>query len=135
MTNKPVIEAIDHLVLTAADVAATIEFYTRVLGMTAERFQPADGSPPRQALLFGRQKINLHDAASPYSPHAAVAKPGTADLCFLSPTPIAEWQEHLAVLGIALEQGPVAKTGATGRLCSIYIRDPDGNLLEISNLQ
>ena len=128
------ITSIDHIVMTAADPDATIAFYCDVLGMELQSFQPADGSPARQALCFGNQKINLHDAASPYVPHARQPVAGAVDLCFLSEVPIADWQQRFAAHDIALEHGPVEKTGATGRLWSVYVRDPDGNLIEISNL-
>jgi catechol 2,3-dioxygenase-like lactoylglutathione lyase family enzyme len=128
------ITSIDHIVMTAADPDATIAFYCDVLGMELQTFQPADGSPARRALCFGNQKINLHDAASPYVPHARQPVAGAVDLCFLSEMPIADWQARFADHGIELEHGPVEKTGAAGPLWSVYIRDPDGNLVEISNL-
>ena len=127
----PSVTALDHLVLTVADIDATIAFYTRVLGMQAQTFFPADGST-RHALSFGRQKINLHPAAAPFDPKAAVALPGTADLCFLTETPLPDWQAHLARHRVAIEDGPVRRTGATGPILSLYVRDPDGNLIEIS---
>jgi catechol 2,3-dioxygenase-like lactoylglutathione lyase family enzyme len=127
------ITSIDHIVMTAADPDATIAFYCDILGMELQSFQPADGSPVRPALCFGNQKINLHDAASPYVPHARQPVAGAVDLCFLSDVPIADWQERFAANDIALEHGPVEKTGATGPLWSVYVRDPDGNLIEISN--
>lgn len=128
----PQVTALDHLVLTVADIPATCRFYAAVLGMNVEVFHPADGST-RRALAFGRQKINLHQAGAEFEPKAARPAPGTADLCFLSETPLDDWIAHLAEQGIAVEGGPVARTGATGPLLSIYIRDPDGNLIEISN--
>ncbi|GGF62275.1 Catechol 2,3-dioxygenase [Mameliella alba] len=128
----PAVQSLDHLVLTVADPAATRQFYETVLGMQAERFIPADGST-RWALKFGRQKINLHTAGQEFDPKARRPGPGTADLCFLSETPLAEWQAHLAALGVTIEEGPLPRTGATGPIRSIYIRDPDGNLIEISN--
>ncbi len=128
------ITSIDHIVMTAADPDATIAFYCDVLGMELQSLQPADGSPARRALCFGNQKINLHDAASPYVPHARQPVAGAVDLCFLSDMPIADWQQRFAANDIALEHGPVEKTGATGPLWSVYVRDPDGNLIEISNL-
>lgn len=128
----PVLTSLDHLVLTVTDMAATLAFYTQVLGMQAEVFHPADGST-RHALSFGAQKINLHPAAAPFDPKAARVTPGSADLCFLSDAPLADWQAHLAAEGIAIEQGPVRRTGAQGPILSVYIRDPDGNLIEIAN--
>ncbi|MBY5989674.1 VOC family protein [Roseovarius atlanticus] len=124
--------SLDHLVLTVADVDATVTFYTDVLAMTAEAFTPADGTR-RWALKFGAQKINLHKAGAEFEPKAAHPRPGTADLCFLSDVPLADWQAHLAEYGVTVEEGPLPRTGATGPLTSIYIRDPDGNLIEISN--
>ena len=126
------VSALDHLVLTCADMDATVLFYTSVLGMRAESFAAADGSR-RQALYFGAQKINLHQEGGEFRPHAARPVPGAADLCFLSEVALVEWQAHLAAQGVAVEEGPVARSGAAGPIRSLYIRDPDGNLLEISN--
>jgi catechol 2,3-dioxygenase-like lactoylglutathione lyase family enzyme len=126
----PLIRSIDHFVLTAADVDATIDFYTRVLGMTAQSF--AGG---RRALAFGNQKINLHQAGAEFEPKARAATPGSADFCLLSDVPVAEIALHLAAEGVEIIEGPVAKTGAAGPLVSIYFRDPDGNLVEVSNLE
>lgn len=130
----PKISSLDHLVITAEDLQATLDFYTEALGMAHQPFAVADGTT-RHALAFGAQKINLHEAGSEFLPHAAKPGPGTADLCFLSEMPIAEWQAHLAALNIEIEEGPVARTGAQSPLLSIYLRDPDGNLIEISNSQ
>lgn len=107
-------------------------FYCEVLGMRAETFQPADGSV-RTALLFGAQKINLHDAAAPFAPHAAQVAAGSADLCFLSAVPVADWITHFNDHGVTVEEGPVRRTGATGPILSVYLRDPDGNLIEVAN--
>ena len=123
----PRVSSLDHLVLTVADPAATVAFYTRVLGMEARSFGAG-----RQALHFGDQKINLHPSAAPIRPHAAAPTAGSADLCFLSETPLDDWQAHLEALGVAVEEGPVDRTGATGPIRSLYVRDPDGNLVEIS---
>lgn len=128
---RPTLTSLDHLVLTVADIPRSIAFYDRVLGMTAQEFHPADGSA-RWALSFGQQKINLHTFGMEFDPRAANAHPGSADLCFLTETPLDDWQRHLAGWGIAVEEGPVTRTGATGPICSIYIRDPDGNLIEIA---
>ena len=128
----PAVSGLDHLVLTVAEIDATIRFYQDGLGMTAEAFTPADGNP-RWALKFGDQKINLHPAEAPFQPHATVPAPGSADLCFLSDQPLADWQTHLAALNITILEGPVARTGATGPITSLYLCDPDGNLIEISN--
>jgi len=126
----PAVEALDHLVLTVRDIGATLAFYG-VLGMDAVTFRAADGST-RHALRFGRQKINLHEAGAEFAPHAASPVPGSADLCFLTTTPLGAWQAHLAARGIAVEAGPVARSGAEGPITSLYIRDPDGNLVEIA---
>ena len=126
--TRPLVRAIDHFVLTCADVDATIAFYERVLGMTAETF--AGG---RRALSFGGQKINLHQAGAEFTPRARVPTPGSGDFCLLSDTPVEEVARHLESEGVAVIEGPVAKAGATGPLTSIYFRDPDGNLVEVSN--
>lgn len=126
--SRPLVRAIDHFVLTCGDVEVTVAFYERALGMKAESF--AGG---RRALSFGKQKINLHQAGAEYVPHAENPLPGSADFCLLSDVPVAEIAEHLASMGVAVIEGPVARTGATGPLTSIYFRDPDGNLVEVSN--
>ena len=127
----PRVTSLDHLVLTTRDMEACIGFYSGVLGMEARSFAAADGTT-RQALHFGAQKINLHQAGAEFAPHARRPMPGSADLCLLSDTPLEAWQAHLAARGIAIEEGPVARSGATGPIRSLYIRDPDGNLIEIS---
>lgn len=128
----PKLASLDHLVLTVADVDATVRFYEDVLGMCAEVFHPADGST-RTALKFGAHKINLHASGAEFEPKARAATPGSADLCFLTETSLTDWGTHLADTQISVEEGPIARTGASGPLVSIYIRDPDGNLIEISN--
>lgn len=128
----PQVSGLDHLVLTVADLDRTIAFYCDVLGMVSDDFRPADGSV-RWALKFGAQKINLHAAAAPFEPKARVATPGSADLCFLSDQPIEDWQLHFDAHGVVVEEGPVKRTGATGPILSLYVRDPDGNLIEVSN--
>ncbi|MFQ4139677.1 VOC family protein [Nodosilinea sp. PGN35] len=121
------IAALDHLVLTVADIARTREFYRSVLGMETVTF--GDG---RQALRYGQQKINLHQAGLSFAPHARFPTPGSADLCFLLVGSIDATVSHLQASGVPIVAGPVRRTGATGTLRSIYIRDPDGNLLELS---
>ncbi len=128
----PHVDKLDHLVLSVVDVSRSIGFYETVLGMQAKQFHPADGST-RWALTFGTQKINLHPAEEPFEPKAARPQSGSADLCFLSANPLSEWEAHFAALGVGIEAGPVARTGATGALMSLYVRDPDGNLIEVSN--
>jgi catechol 2,3-dioxygenase-like lactoylglutathione lyase family enzyme len=122
------IDRIDHLVLTVRDIAATVEFYRAALGMIEIRF--GEG---RVALGFGRQKINLHRAGAEFEPKAGTPVPGSGDICLISATPLDAVRRHLDALGIVIEQGPVARSGALGPMQSIYIRDPDGNLIEISN--
>ena len=123
----PTLASLDHLVLTVADLDRTVRFYRDVLWMEAVTFGAG-----RTALMFGAQKINLHPATAPFEPKARTPTPGSADLCFLTETSLADWQAHLAAQGIAVEEGPVARTGARGPIRSIYLRDPDGNLIEIS---
>ncbi|MDJ0826246.1 MAG: VOC family protein [Rhodobacter sp.] len=123
--------ALDHLVLTVRDIEATVGFFCGVLGMEKELFRPADGTE-RVALKFGAQKINLHLAGAEFEPKADRPTPGSGDLCFLTETPLAEWVARFEANGVDVEIGPVARTGATGPLMSIYVRDPDGNLIEVS---
>lgn len=122
------IDHLDHLVLTVADVERTVAFYADVLGM--ERVEFGDG---RRALAFGPSKINLHRAGHEFEPKADRPTPGSADLCVITLDPLEQVQEELARHGVAVEEGPVERTGARGRLRSVYLRDPDGNLIEISN--
>jgi catechol 2,3-dioxygenase-like lactoylglutathione lyase family enzyme len=122
------IDRLDHLVLTVADVDRTVAFYERVLGM-----QPVTFGDGRRALAFGTSKINLHQAGREFEPKAARPTPGSADLCLISADPLAEVRAHLAAQDVAVEEGPVIRTGATGAIESVYLRDPDGNLIEISN--
>jgi len=128
------LEQLDHLVLTVADIDASVAFYTQVLGMQAEQFHPADGTT-RWALKIGAQKINLHQAGQEFEPKATAPTPGSADLCFLSPTPLDDWLDHLSKTQNDVIAGPINRTGANGPLRSIYMRDPDGNLIEISNVR
>ncbi|MEW9918237.1 VOC family protein [Marimonas sp. MJW-29] len=128
---QPQLTALDHLVLTVADIPRSIEFYTGALGMRAESFDVVDGSS-RCALRFGPSKINLHEAGREFEPKAARPSTGSADLCFLTDRPLADWIGHLKARNIAVEEGPVARTGARFPLTSIYLRDPDGNLIEIA---
>lgn len=128
MANEIVIDRIDHMVLTVADIDATCEFYGRVLGM--EKIVFAGG---RVALGFGSQKINLHPAGNEYDPRAKNPVPGSADFCLITETPLDAVIAHLEANGIGITEGPVPKTGATGALNSVYFRDPDDNLVEVSN--
>lgn len=120
---------IDHLVLTVKDIETTIRFYRSVLGMTVERFGQG-----RVALKFGNQKVNLHEHGREFAPRADRPTPGSADICFITAMKIAEAQTFIERQGIDIEAGPVARTGAAGPLVSIYFRDPDGNLIELSQL-
>jgi catechol 2,3-dioxygenase-like lactoylglutathione lyase family enzyme len=122
------IDRLDHLVLTVADIDQTCDFYTRVLGMEVVHF--GDG---RTALKFGRQKINLHPADRMPGLVAGKPTPGSGDLCFITETPLVEVVAHLAQCGVALVAGPGPRAGAIGTIQSVYIRDPDQNLVEISN--
>jgi len=119
---------IDHLVLTVASIEQSCDFYARVLGMGVETFGQG-----RKALTFGNQKINLHRAGHEFEPKADRPTPGSADLCFISDTPIDDVIVHLQAEGVAIEEGPVRRTGATGPILSVYFRDPDHNLIEVSN--
>ena len=120
------IRALDHLVLTVANPEATVAFYER-LGMRREEF--GDG---RLAVRFGDQKLNLHQAGRPIQPHARRPTPGSADVCLLVEGTLDEVERELERAGIVFELGPVERTGATGQLRSLYLRDPDGNLVELS---
>lgn len=122
------IDHLDHLVLTVADPDRTVAFYRDVLGMTAEEFGGG-----RRALRFGPSKINLHEAGHELEPKAATPTPGSADLCLVTLDPIEQVRAELAGHGVVVEEGPVRRTGARGPLLSVYLRDPDGNLVEISN--
>jgi catechol 2,3-dioxygenase-like lactoylglutathione lyase family enzyme len=121
------IDHLDHIVLTTAHTRECIDFYTRVLGMTLERF--GEG---RLALKFGTQKINLHEKGREFEPKATRPVPGALDFCFIASVPLDDVTARLAAAGIPLVQGPVMKTGACYPIRSVYVRDPDGNLVEIS---
>jgi catechol 2,3-dioxygenase-like lactoylglutathione lyase family enzyme len=122
------IDHLDHFVLTVRDIDATCAFYTRVLGMDARTF--GDG---RRSLHFGAEKINLHQQGREFEPRAATPVPGSADICLIASTPLGEVIRHLLECGVEIIEGPVQKTGATGPILSVYFRDPDGNLIEVSN--
>jgi catechol 2,3-dioxygenase-like lactoylglutathione lyase family enzyme len=134
MTDNPLpmIASLDHLVLTVTDIMASVAFYRDILGMQALQFEAADGSR-RWALVFGAQKINLHPAQAPFTPHAVEPGAGSSDLCFLSPTTLDAWATYFEACGQEVLDGPVQRSGALGPIVSLYIRDPDGNLLEIAN--
>ena len=119
---------LDHLVLTVKNIEITVDFYQRVLGM-----KPIQFGEGRLALSFGNQKINLHQLGKEFEPKAKRVQAGSADLCFVTNTPIVEVVEHIQAQGVVIEEGPVPRTGAMGKIVSVYIRDPDGNLIEVSN--
>ncbi len=131
MPQRLLIDRVDHLVLTVADIEATTAFYQRALGMTPEFFRGPEGQP-RHALLFGNQKINLQDRATETPTKAAVPTLGSGDFCLIAAAPLDEVIAHLAAEGVALEAGPVPRRGALGPLRSVYFRDPDGNLVEVA---
>ena len=121
------ISHLDHLVLTTFDLQSCITFYTKVLGMELQTF-----GHDRKALVFGHQKINLHVKSHEWEPKAHQPTPGALDLCFISQIPLEKVIERFNKLGIAVLEGPVMRTGATGPIRSIYLRDPDANLIEIA---
>jgi catechol 2,3-dioxygenase-like lactoylglutathione lyase family enzyme len=124
-----VIDHLDHLVLTTAQLDRCVAFYTQVLGMTLETFGAG-----RKALRFGAQKINLHEAGKEFEPKARRPTPGALDLCFIADRPLDEVIAHLRAAGAPIVEGPVERTGATGPIRSVYLRDPDENLIEISEV-
>jgi len=128
------IDHLDHLVLTTAHESACIDFYTRVLGMRLESF--IGGTPPveRKAFKFGNQKINLHIKGKEFEPKADLPTPGSLDLCFIADRPLKEVIEHLQTVNWPIIEGPGMRTGATSKINSIYVRDPDQNLIEISEI-
>ena len=153
--QKMNIESLDHFVLTVENIETTVKFYTTILGMEEITFTPSNGGGlPRTALKFGNQKINLHLKGNEFEPKARHPTPGSADVCFVTNQPIiivedttsgngnsddgnddatSSWISHLATQNVPIEEGPVVRTGANGPINSIYIRDPDCNLIEISN--
>jgi len=122
------IDRLDHLVLTVKDIEATCAFYRTVLGMEVVSF-----GENRKALAFGAQKINLHQQGKEFEPKAQHPTPGSADLCLITSAPLAQASAHIRAQGVDIIEGPVRRTGATGPITSLYFRDPDGNLIEISN--
>jgi len=124
------IDHVDHIVLTTRDLDACVRFYSEVLGMKLEKFRTP--TEERLALKFGSQKINLHVWGKEFSPRAHVAVPGSLDLCFIASVSLDEVVKKLKEKNIRIEEGPVAKTGAVSKLRSVYVRDPDLNLVEIS---
>lgn len=123
------IKSLDHLVITARDLQATIDFYTKVLGMEHVAF-----GNNLHAVHFGDQKFNIHDASTDVSPKAQNIVPGSEDFCLICETPVSQVIQHLGECGVVVEEGPVRRSGAAGVLESVYFRDPDGNLVEVSNV-
>jgi catechol 2,3-dioxygenase-like lactoylglutathione lyase family enzyme len=122
------IDRIDHVVMTCFDVQRTLDFYSKVLGM-----EPVTFAGGRRGLAFGRQKFNLHQAGREFEPKALSPAPGALDFCLISTTPLETVAQRLKEHGVVIIEGPVEKTGATGPMMSVYFRDPDGNLVEVSN--
>lgn len=122
------IERLDHLVFTVANIDKTVDFYTRVLAMRHETF--GEG---RSALVFGQQKFNLHEQGKEFEPKAKQPTPGAIDLCLITDWPTDKVLAHLAEQGVTVTEGPVKRTGATGPIESVYFRDPDFNLIEVSH--
>lgn len=123
------IDHLDHLVLTTTNEQACTRFYVDVMGMTLETFGPS-----RKAFRFGNQKINLHVKGHEFEPKAQVPMPGSLDLCFIASAPLDDVIARLKDRGVPIIEGPVMRTGATSRIRSVYVRDPDLNLIEISEL-
>ncbi|MEK6244870.1 MAG: VOC family protein [Pseudomonadota bacterium] len=124
------IDHIDHVVLTTRDLSSCLKFYSEILGMRLEKFQTPAGT--RLALKFGNQKINVHEWGKEFTPRAHVAAPGTLDLCFIASVSLEKVIEKLQQSNIKIIEGPVMKTGAASKIRSVYVRDPDLNLVEIS---
>ena len=124
------VERIDHLVLTVKNIDTTVDFYTSVMGMKKVVF-----GENRVALSFGEQKINLHRLGNEFEPKASKIAAGSADLCFVIALPISQAIEHLVACNVPVIEGPVNRTGAIGKIVSAYFRDPDGNLIEVSNYE
>ena len=121
------IDRVDHIVLTVSDIEQTCEFYARVFGMEVVTF-----GENRRALAFGRQKFNLHEQGKEFNPKARAPTPGAIDICLVTESPIEDVVDHVKGVGVKIEQGPIQRTGATGPIISVYFRDPDGNLIEVS---
>ncbi len=134
MPTPCMIDRVDHLVLTVADIEATTQFYERVLGFEREFFRGPEGQP-RHALLFGRQKINLQDRATETPTKARMPTFGSGDFCLIASVPLDEVIAHLERESVEIEAGPVQRRGALGPIRSVYFRDPDGNLVEVAEYQ
>lgn len=127
MKSQISVERLDHLVLTVKDISATCDFYSRILGMQVVTFGAG-----RNALSFGQQKINLHQVGKEFEPKANSPTIGSADLCFITDAPLSDVIEHLRSCDVEIIEGPVKRTGAIGAIESVYFRDPDLNLIEVS---
>ena len=128
------IDSIDHVVLTSSNLENTLNFYCKVLGMKLNKELIKEDGSIRYSLHFGINKINIHELNNIFTPHAKLVHPGTLDICFTSSKKISYWEGKLAKFNIEIIEGPVKRIGATSTLLSIYCNDPDGNLIEISNL-
>ncbi|OQE00665.1 hypothetical protein PENVUL_c048G04024 [Penicillium vulpinum] len=136
MAGKFAVKSLDHLVLTVRNIPKTVAFYTTYLGMRHEIFtSPANQSVQRHALIFGSQKINLHQSGKEFEPKAQDVMPGSADLCFLTDENVEKVLEVFQDARVEILEGAkvVERTGAVGKIRSVYVRDPDGNLIELSN--
>ncbi len=122
------VDRIDHFVLTVRSIETTCDFYSQVLGMEVAEFEGG-----RRALEFGRQKINLHQAGKEFEPKSEHPTLGSGDFCLITDVPLERVAEHIRSCGVEILEGPVSRNGAAGRIASIYLRDPDGNLIEVSN--
>ncbi|WP_102348896.1 VOC family protein [Bacillus sp. Marseille-P3661] len=123
-----IIDRIDHIVLTVKDVERTVDFYSNVLGMEVQVY-----GGKWKTMAFGQQRINLHELGSEVPIRAQNPTPGSADICLIASTPIEEVIQHVKAKGVEIEEGPIMRAGALGQLESIYFRDPDNNLVEVSN--
>ena len=128
------IDAIDHVVLTSSNLENTLKFYCKVLGMKLKKELIKEDKSIRYSLHFGNNKINIHELNNIFTPHAKLVYPGTLDICFTSSKKISYWESKLTRFNIEIIEGPVKRVGATNNLLSIYCNDPDGNLIEISNV-
>ncbi len=128
------IDAIDHVVLTSSNLENTFNFYCKVLGMKSKKELIKKDGSIRYSLHFGKNKINIHDLNNIFTPHAKFVHTGTLDICFISSKKISYWKSKLTKFNIEIIEGPVTRIGATSNLLSIYCYDPDGNLIEISNV-
>ena len=124
--SGPAVAQIDHVVLICEDVAATASFYERVMGFSGVKLGE------RWTLRFGHQQIHLHQRSREIEPHALKPMPGAGDLCFRTDAPLEQWLEHLLLEGVVIVEGPVSRSGALGAMQSVYVRDPDGSLIEIA---